>query len=50
MSVMRCGRTTAHREIWYLHGLGTELYRSGETYLDFLSGIAVTAFGHSHRI
>ncbi|MBL6817079.1 MAG: aspartate aminotransferase family protein, partial [Pseudomonadales bacterium] len=28
---------------------GTELYTdSGETYLDFLSGIAVTAFGHAH--
>ena len=37
------------RDLVFTHGLGTELYtESGETYLDFLSGIAVTAFGHSH--
>ena len=37
------------RDLVFTHGLGTDLYtESGETYLDFLSGIAVTAFGHSH--
>ena len=36
-------------DLVFTHGLGTELYtESGETYLDFLCGIAVTAFGHSH--
>ena len=37
------------QDLIFTHGCGTELYTdSGETYLDFLSGIAVTAFGHAH--
>ena len=37
------------QDLIFTHGRGTELYTdSGETYLDFLSGIAVTAFGHAH--
>ncbi|MBT73803.1 MAG: acetylornithine transaminase [Gammaproteobacteria bacterium] len=31
------------------HGLGSELFTAaGDAYLDFLSGIAVTSFGHAH--
>ena len=33
----------------FTHGQGSELFTaSGDAYLDFLSGIAVTAFGHAH--
>jgi len=36
-------------ELVFSHGKGSELYtENGETYLDFLSGIAVTSFGHAH--
>ena len=36
-------------ELVFTHGVGSELFsESGEAYLDFLSGIAVTSFGHSH--
>ena len=37
------------QDLVFTHGRGTELYtEAGDTYLDFLSGIAVTAFGHAH--
>ena len=37
------------QDLIFTHGSGTELYTDrGETYIDFLSGIAVTAFGHAH--
>ena len=37
------------QDLVFTHGRGSELVaESGEVYLDFLSGIAVTAFGHSH--
>lgn len=33
----------------FSHGIGSELYsEDGDVYLDFLSGIAVTSFGHAH--
>lgn len=33
----------------FSHGKGSELFtEEGDAYLDFLSGIAVTSFGHSH--
>ncbi len=33
----------------FSHGKGSELFTTnGEVYLDFLSGIAVTSFGHAH--
>ena len=33
----------------FIQGKGSELFtEDGEAYLDFLSGIAVTSFGHSH--
>ena len=36
-------------EIIFTHGVGSELFTAeGEVYLDFISGIAVTAFGHAH--
>jgi acetylornithine/N-succinyldiaminopimelate aminotransferase len=36
-------------EIWFDHGEGAYLYdKDGVKYLDFLSGIAVNALGHSH--
>ena len=36
-------------DLVFTHGLGTELYTAdGRAYLDFISGIAVTSFGHSH--
>lgn len=37
------------KEIVFSHGRGSELFTAdGDVYLDFLSGIAVTAFGHAH--
>ena len=37
------------QDLVFTHGSGTELYTdTGDIYLDFLSGIAVTAFGHAH--
>ncbi|MCY4356140.1 MAG: aspartate aminotransferase family protein [Gammaproteobacteria bacterium] len=37
------------QDLLFSHGVGSELVtENGEVYLDFLSGIAVTAFGHSH--
>ncbi len=37
------------KDIVFTHGVGSELFTAdGEAYLDFLSGIAVTAFGHAH--
>ena len=36
-------------ELVFSHGIGSELFsEDGEAYLDFLSGIAVTSFGHAH--
>lgn len=36
-------------ELVFSHGIGSELYsEDGDVYLDFLSGIAVTSFGHAH--
>lgn len=36
-------------ELLFTHGRGCELFtEDGEVYLDFLSGIAVTSFGHAH--
>lgn len=36
-------------DIVFSHGRGCDLYTAeGEAYLDFLSGIAVTSFGHAH--
>lgn len=36
-------------DLVFSHGKGSELYsENGEVYLDFLSGIAVTSFGHAH--
>ena len=36
-------------ELVFSHGKGSELFtEDGEVYLDFLSGIAVTSFGHAH--
>ena len=36
-------------DLVFTHGKGSELFtNSGEAYLDFLSGIAVTSFGHAH--
>lgn len=36
-------------ELLFTHGKGSELYtEDGQVYLDFLSGIAVTSFGHAH--
>ncbi len=36
-------------EVEFTHGNGAYLYdKNGKEYLDFLSGIAVTGFGHSH--
>ncbi|MCG8414982.1 MAG: aspartate aminotransferase family protein [Pseudomonadales bacterium] len=37
------------QDIVFSHGRGSELFtENGDSYLDFLSGIAVTAFGHAH--
>lgn len=37
------------QDLVFSHGRGSELFTAeGEAYLDFLSGIAVTAFGHAH--
>ncbi len=37
------------QDIVFSHGRGSELFTdNGDVYLDFLSGIAVTAFGHAH--
>ncbi|MDG2140735.1 MAG: aspartate aminotransferase family protein [Gammaproteobacteria bacterium] len=37
------------RDLIFTHGKGSELFsEEGSVYLDFLSGIAVTSFGHSH--
>ncbi len=37
------------QELVFTHGVGSELFTAeGDAYLDFLSGIAVTAFGHAH--
>ncbi len=36
-------------DLVFSHGKGSELFtEQGEAYLDFLSGIAVTSFGHAH--
>lgn len=36
-------------ELVFTHGVGSELFsEDGTAYLDFLSGIAVTSFGHAH--
>jgi acetylornithine/N-succinyldiaminopimelate aminotransferase len=36
-------------ELVFTHGVGSELFsEDGKVYLDFLSGIAVTSFGHAH--
>ena len=36
-------------DLVFSHGKGSELFTSnGDVYLDFLSGIAVTSFGHTH--
>ena len=36
-------------ELVFSHGKGSELFtEDGDVYLDFLSGIAVTSFGHAH--
>ena len=36
-------------DLVFTHGIGSELFsKDGESYLDFLSGIAITSFGHSH--
>lgn len=36
-------------DLIFSHGIGSELYtHEGVAYLDFLSGIAVTSFGHAH--
>ncbi len=36
-------------ELVFTHGIGSELFaEDGSAYLDFLSGIAVTSFGHAH--
>ncbi len=36
-------------DLVFSHGKGSELFtESGDVYLDFLSGIAVTSFGHAH--
>lgn len=36
-------------DLLFSHGIGSELItEQGEVYLDFLSGIAVTSFGHAH--
>ena len=36
-------------DLIFTHGRGSELFsKEGDAYLDFLSGIAVTSFGHSH--
>ena len=36
-------------EVAFTHGQGVKLYdTSGKEYLDFLSGIAVSALGHAH--
>lgn len=36
-------------DLLFSHGVGSELItEDGEAYLDFLSGIAVTSFGHAH--
>lgn len=36
-------------ELVFSHGIGSELFTTdGQAYLDFLSGIAVTSFGHAH--
>ena len=37
------------RDLVFTHGKGSELFsEQGDAYLDFLSGIAVTSFGHAH--
>ena len=37
------------KDLIFSHGKGSELFTSdGDVYLDFLSGIAVTSFGHTH--
>jgi acetylornithine/N-succinyldiaminopimelate aminotransferase len=37
------------RDLVFSHGIGSELFtEDGVAYLDFLSGIAVTSFGHAH--
>jgi len=37
------------QDLVFSHGRGSELFTAeGDAYLDFLSGIAVTAFGHAH--
>ena len=37
------------RDLIFTHGKGSELFsEQGDAYLDFLSGIAVTSFGHAH--
>ncbi len=36
-------------DLVFSHGVGSELFTAdGDCYLDFLSGIAVTSFGHAH--
>lgn len=37
------------KELVFTHGIGSEVFdEHGNAYLDFLSGIAVTSFGHAH--
>ncbi|MFT4886973.1 MAG: acetylornithine/N-succinyldiaminopimelate aminotransferase [Pseudohongiellaceae bacterium] len=37
------------KELVFTHGIGSEVFdEQGNAYLDFLSGIAVTSFGHAH--
>ncbi|MFK7863090.1 MAG: aspartate aminotransferase family protein [Pseudohongiellaceae bacterium] len=37
------------KELVFTHGVGSEVFDDkGNAYLDFLSGIAVTSFGHAH--
>jgi len=37
------------KDIVFTHGIGSELFdENNQPYLDFLSGIAVTTFGHAH--
>lgn len=36
-------------DVVFTHGIGSEIFdEQGRAYLDFLSGIAVTSFGHAH--
>lgn len=37
------------KDLVFTHGIGSEVFdEQGNAYLDFLSGIAVTSFGHAH--